>query len=71
MMSEQYVYTPEIDWFDAQFSGDAVSYENDRPDCARYSVRLDLKMQKVFAVRDRKENLSNANCANLEPRIEM
>ena len=71
MVSEQYVYAPEIDWFDARFSPDAVSYENDRPDCARYSVRLDLKMQKVFAVRDRKENPSNPNCANLERRIEM
>ena len=71
MVSEQYVYAPEIDWFDARFSPDAVSYENDRPDCARYSVRLDLKMQKVFAVRDRKENPSNSNCANLERRIEM
>lgn len=71
MVSEQYVYAPEIDWFNARFSPDAVSYENDRPDCARYSVRLDLKMQKVFAVRDRKENPSNPNCANLERRIEM
>lgn len=71
MVSEQYVYAPEIDWFDARFSPDAVSYENDLPDCARYSVRLDLKMQKVFAVRDRKENPSNPNCANLERRIEM
>lgn len=71
MVSKQYVYAPEIDWFDARFSPDAVSYENDRPDCARYSVRLDLKMQKVFAVRDRKENPSNPNCANLERRIEM
>ncbi len=70
-MSGQYVYAPEIDWFDAQFSPDAVSYENDFPDCARYSVRLDLKMKKVFAVRDRKENPSNPNCANLERRIEM
>lgn len=70
-VSEQYVYAPEIDWFDARFSQDAVSYENDQPDCARYSVRLDLKMQKVFAVRDRKENPSNPNCANLERRIEM
>jgi hypothetical protein len=71
MVSEQYVYAPEIDWFDARFLPDAVSYENDLPDCARYSVRLDLKMQKVFAVRDRKENPSNPNCANLERRIEM
>lgn len=70
MVSEKYVYAPEIDWFDAQFSRDAVTYENDIPDCARYSVRLDLKMQKVFAVRDRKENPSNPNCAKLERRIE-
>jgi hypothetical protein len=70
-VGEQTFYAPEIDWFDARFTQDAVSYENDRPDCARYSVRLDLKMQKVFAVRERKENPSNASCANLERRIEM
>lgn len=71
MVSGKYVYAPEFNWFDARFSPDSVSYENDIPDCAHYSVRLDLKMKKVFAVRDRKENPANLNCANLEPRIEM
>ena len=72
MLSGQYVYAPELDWFEARFSPDAVSYENDRADCARYLVRLDIKMRyKVFAVRDRKENPTNPNCANLERRIEM
>lgn len=70
-VSEQYVYAPEVSWLDARFSPDAVYYENDLPDCARYSVRLDLKMEKVFAVRERKENPANPLCANLERRIEM
>lgn len=68
---DEYVYAPELDWFDATFSQDAVSYVNDFPVCARYSVRLDLKMQKVFAVRERKKNPTNPNCTNLEQRIEM
>ena len=71
MMNDHYVYAPEIDWFDAKFSGDAISYENDAPDCARYSVRLDLKMEKVFAIRDRKGNPTNPVCTKLERRIEM
>lgn len=71
MVNEEFVYAPEIDWFNAQFSRDAVTYENDIPNCVRYSVRIDLKLQKAFAVRERKNNPSNLNCANLERRIEM
>jgi hypothetical protein len=70
-MNEKYVYAPNLEWFTARFASDAVSYENDSPICARYSVRLDLKLQKVFAVRERKENPSNPDCAGLERRIEM
>lgn len=70
-MIDQFVYAPELDWFDAQFANDTVSYENDVPDCARYSVRIDMKMEKVFAVRDRKENPTNPNCTKIERRIEM
>lgn len=66
-----YVYAPIVDTFDATFGPDAVTYENDLPDCAKYSVRMDFKLKKVFAVRDRKENPSNPNCAKLEKRIEM
>lgn len=70
-ISDRYVYAPKLDWFDATFSQDAITYENDVPDCARYSVRLDLKLKKVFAVRERKDNPSNPTCAKLEPQIEM
>lgn len=70
-INDEYVYSPEIDWFEAKFSDDAVTYENDVPDCARYSVRIDLKLKKTFAVRERKSNPANPNCAKLEPRIEM
>ena len=64
-------FAPNLDWFDAKFSPEAVTYENDSPDCARYSVRIDLKLEKVFAVRDRKDNPKNKNCVLLERRIEM
>lgn len=67
----KYVPAPEVDYFDAKFSPDAVTYENDNPTCAKYSVRMDLKLNKVFAVRQRKENPSNPTCAQFEPRIEM
>lgn len=71
MVHDEYVYSPEINWFDARFADDAVTYESDAPDCARYSVRIDLKLKKAFAVRERKDNPKNANCATLESRIEM
>ena len=70
-VSDEYVYAPEISRFDAKFTDDAVTYENDVPDCALYSVRIDLKLKKTFAVRERKDNARNVNCAKLEPRIEM
>ncbi|MXO72076.1 hypothetical protein [Alteraurantiacibacter buctensis] len=68
---DQYVSTPEIDWFDARFSADAVTYENNRPDCARYLVRLDIPQRRVTAVREKVPNASNPSCAVLEDRIEM
>lgn len=71
MISDGFVYAPELDWFDAEFAPDAVSYVNDVPNCVRYAVRLDLKMEKVIAVRDRKPSPTDARCSNMEQRIEM
>jgi hypothetical protein len=71
IISNEYVYSPEIDWFDARFGDDAITYENDVPNCARYLVRIDLKLKKTFAVRERKDNPANPTCAKLEPRVEM
>ena len=65
-----YVSKPELDVYPATFTTDQVSYTNDDPDCARYSVRIDLKLRKVFAVRERKNDVST-QCSSLERRIEM
>lgn len=70
-MHDKYVYAPSIDRFTASFAPDAVTYENDLPDCAKYSVRIDLKLKKAFAVRQKKDRVTNPNCAALENRIEM
>src|SRR3546814_17362347 len=66
-----YAGTPHLDEFDAKFSEDAVTYENDNPDCARYHVRIDLGLKKVFAVRERKDRPANPGCAALEKRVAM
>jgi hypothetical protein len=71
MISDGFVYAPELVWFDAEFAPDAVSYVNDVPNCVRYAVRLDLKMEKVIAVRDKKPSPTDARCSNMEQRIEM
>lgn len=71
MVSKEYVYAPELSWFDATFAPDSVSYVNDLPDCAIYSVRIDLTMKKAFAVRQKKERVTDSTCALLEDRIEM
>ncbi|UYY59868.1 hypothetical protein [Sphingomonas sp. S2-65] len=70
-VNDGYLSEPVVDRFDATFAADAVSYENDNPDCAKYAVRIDLKLKKVIAVRDRKDNPKNEMCSKLEPRIEM
>jgi len=70
-LNDKYVHAPDLSWFDATFTPQAVTYVNDMPDCARYSVRIDLDMKKAFAVRQKKQNPSNPNCAALEERIEM
>ena len=70
-MSGRYVFAPQVERFEAKFAPDAVTYENDIPACAKYAVRIDLQLKKVFAVRDRKEAVTNPMCANLEDRIEL
>lgn len=70
-MFDGYVNEPSVDTIRATFSPDAVTYENDNPQCARYNVRIDLNLKKVFAVRHRKPNPPSGLCQNMERRIEM
>lgn len=69
----QYAGSPELAMFPATWGIDQVSYENDDAACARYSVRIDQKIEKVFALRERKDNPSMAgfDCSKLERRVEM
>jgi hypothetical protein len=71
MIHDNYVYAPDISFFNATFTRDTVSFENTTAACVNYSVRIDLKMSKAFAVRTRKANPDNINCSKLENRIEM
>ncbi len=61
---------PSTNIYPAQFASDAVTYENTDPVCARYSVRIDLKLEKVLAVRTTTGNKLEL-CKGMEPRIEM
>lgn len=69
--NEKYFHVPSIDIFPATFSGTSVSYTNDNPDCARYSVLIDAKTERAIATRERKENPKNDFCKKLEKRIAM
>jgi hypothetical protein len=66
-----YARTPTLEVFDAKFADDAVTYQNDVPDCARYSVRIDLQLKQVLATRERKDNPGNPMCRNMERQIHM
>lgn len=70
-LNDNYIGAPAIDLFPATFRPEAVTYENDFPQCAKYTVRIDLGLKKVFAVRERKLSPTNPNCKDLEQRIEM
>lgn len=67
-----YFYPPDIDYFDAKFDGDAITYDNQSPKCASYSVRLDFKLKKVIAVRTKKPDAPKPDCNVLsDGRVEM
>lgn len=68
---DDHVFPPDLSYSRATFAEDSVSYVNDFPSCATYSVRIDLRMKKAFAVREKKANVSNPDCSRLEERIEM
>lgn len=69
-MNERYVHAPDVTIFDAKFAPEGITYENDFPTCAHYTVRIDLKLKKAFHVRTKKTNVKEPQCANLERRIE-
>lgn len=71
LMNQRYVYSPGISLFPATFESDGVTYENADPRCATYTVRIDTRLEKVIAVRQRKESPVAAGCEKLEQRIEM
>lgn len=64
------VWSPDMETFKAQFTPDAITYDNNSPTCVHYSIRIDLKLRKVFGVRERTSNKSDL-CKHLEQRIEM
>ena len=68
---KKYFHVPTIDIFPAKFTGNRVMYENDNPDCARYTVIIDAEAERAIATRLRKNNPRNSNCANMEPCLAM
>lgn len=71
-MNDGYMGTPSSDVYLATFTPQAITYENSTPLCVDYSVRIDLELKKVFAVRRSKAGASsNKLCDGLERSIEM
>jgi hypothetical protein len=68
--NEGYFHAPTMETFKARFLPQAIEYENDNPVCAHYSVRIDLRLQKTFAVRERTSDKSPM-CKGMERRMEM
>lgn len=70
-INDQYVFSPDISTYDAVFTSSSVSYFNDVPDCARYSVTINFIDDRAFATRTRKANPENKDCKLLESKVEM
>lgn len=70
-INDEFVHIPDVNWFEARFTPEAVTYQNDQPECARYLVRIDFRLRQVISVRERKTSPSNPDCRTLEPRLEM
>lgn len=69
-VNDGWISEPSVDLYPATFTDDAVTYENNDPLCAHYKVRIDMKLNKVLAVRETTGDKSKL-CEGLEQRIEM
>ena len=70
-MIQNTVFAPDISTFDAKFTPDMVTYENNLPTCVKYLVRIDRKIEKAFSVRELKDGTNKTDCPKMEKRIEM
>lgn len=64
---DQSVFAPDVSFYPAKFGDGTVTYTNDDPSCARYSVRIDVKLKLAVALRERK--VATGDCARLEPSL--
>lgn len=63
---------PDVTYFPiSEFSQTSIAYENTRPFCAEYRVRLDLTQKRVTATRTVKAEAREDICSGLEKRVEM
>lgn len=68
---DNHVNMPDLDYYAAKFTPAAVLFESNLPTCVKYSIRIDLKLKKVFALRERKMDITDPYCNTIERRIEM
>lgn len=71
MILDNAVGTPNVSRFPASFDQNSVIYENSTAACVTYSTRIDLKLKRVFAVRQQKQDAEGELCEGTEDRIEM
>ncbi len=68
------VMHPEIDRFHATFSDGIISFTDDAPVCVVTKYRIDTRLEKAFAVREKRKNPDKpllGSCDTLEERMEM
>jgi hypothetical protein len=66
-----FITDPDISRFSANFTADSVTYRDEAPVCVTYEVRIDLRLQKVFATRVTKGAAPTDLCAHYEKRMEL
>ena len=71
-MNELWVSPPNISRFDAKFTPDSITFDDDSAECVTLKFRIDLTLKKVNAIREQKPNTpDNELCGKIEKRIDL
>ena len=65
------VSPPNIEIIDAKFLNHSISFVNESALCVKYTVRLDLNLEKAFSVREATKGSNGTFCEGARDRIEM
>lgn len=71
-MSELYVFEPNVSSFEARFSPDSITFDDNNAKCATLKFNIDLRLKKVNAMREQKpDTVKDEMCSKMEKRLDL